>query len=174
IYGVPLVPLPQDAGWRWYRLKDIPGAKAWIVSSTIAYAVVALPMTYARAPFSPAAGFTTLFLLIFVSTNSHIFDIRDVVSDQKKGVATVPLLIGIRATRVVWSGLNLVLGAILIWAWLARIFPVSPAVFLPVVAIDLVALWRFTPDTPRTAYDLLLDGSLVMPLLLTGLWGTGS
>ncbi len=38
---------------------------------------------------------STLFLLVFISTSSHLFDIRDVKSDLNKGVLTLFLIIGI-------------------------------------------------------------------------------
>ncbi|MEO0409041.1 MAG: prenyltransferase, partial [Cyanobacteria bacterium P01_A01_bin.135] len=47
LYGLPLFPGSNRDKLRWYRLKDIPGSKAWIVCCVITYALVAVPMAYA-------------------------------------------------------------------------------------------------------------------------------
>ncbi len=93
IYGMPLLPWARGQNWRWYRLKDVPGAKAWIVAGIITYALVAVPLAYAGVVFEQSAALTALFLLIFTGTNSHLFDVRDLDSDQEKGVLTWPLML---------------------------------------------------------------------------------
>jgi len=91
VYGTPLFPWKSKSGLQWYRLKDIPGSKAWIVGITLTYAVIALPLAYAGRNFDIVAAFTTLFMFVFIVSNSHVFDIRDIESDRKKGVVTFKL-----------------------------------------------------------------------------------
>ena len=74
---MPLLPWLREGNWHWYRIKDIPGAKAWIVAGIITYALVAVPLAYAGVVFDCSAALTALFLLIFTGTNSHLFDVRD-------------------------------------------------------------------------------------------------
>ncbi len=106
IYGLPLLPLKRGGIRRWYRLKDIPGAKAWIVAGIITYAVLAIPLAYAAVKPDSIATLLALFLLILTNTNSHLFDVRDVTSDQKKGVLTLPLLVGVQGNRCIWTRLK--------------------------------------------------------------------
>ena len=40
LYGTPLFPWKRQSQWQWYRLKDIPGSKAWIVGSILTYAAI--------------------------------------------------------------------------------------------------------------------------------------
>ena len=167
IYGMPLLPWVREGNWRWYRIKDIPGAKAWIVAVIITYALVAVPLAYAGVMFEESAALIALFLLIFTGTNSHLFDVRDLDSDREKGVLTWPLMLGVRGNRLIWTGLNLSLFAFLGWFWTTGLNYPALEVFLPVLALDLVLIWLLSPDTPRNVYNIGLDGCLFLPLLLT-------
>jgi hypothetical protein len=168
-YGIPLFPFQQQGNLNWYRPKDIPGVKAWIVCGVITYALIAVPLAYAQANFNYFTALVGLFLLIFVGTNSHLFDIRDIDSDQEKGVRTLPLIIGIRGTRIFWTGLNLVLLLVMVWTWTQQIWILSPGVVIPCILLNLIAIWMVTPQTPRNLYNIVLDGYLFLPSLFTGM-----
>lgn len=169
VYGLPLFPWWGDRDIRWLRLKDIPASKAWIVAGVITYALVAVPLAYAEAPFDFSAALTGLFLLIFVGTNSHLFDVRDLESDRQAGVLTLPLLVGVTGNRWIWSTLNALIPIALSWGWLQQLAVPAPTIVLPCVAANLVALWLIRPDTPRTLYDLGVDGYLFLPSIIVGL-----
>ena len=166
LYGMPLLPLQQGQKTRWYRLKDIPGIKAWIVAGTLTYAVVAIPLAYANASFDSSATLITLFLLVFISTNSHLFDIRDVQSDRHKGVLTLPLIIGVRGTRIFFTILNLLVLLVLGCYWISGFAIPSLLVILSASLINLAIVWLPTPDTPRNVYNIWIDGCLFLPELL--------
>ena len=167
IYGIPILPWSRGQNLRWYRLKDVPGAKAWIVAGIITYALVAVPLAYAGVMFEESAALIALFLLIFTGTNSHLFDVRDLDSDREKGVLTWPLMLGVRGNRLIWTGLNLSLFAFLGWFWTTGLNYPALEVILPVLALDLVLIWLLSPDTPRNVYNIGLDGCLFLPILLT-------
>ncbi|MGJ3247706.1 MAG: prenyltransferase [Elainellaceae cyanobacterium] len=166
IYGIPLFPMRREQGLRWYRLKDIPGSKAWIVCGTITYALIAVPLAYAQMPLSLSAGLTALFLLIFVGTNSHLFDVRDLESDRKKGVLTLPLLVGVTRNRIIWSVLNLLLLPILGWGWRHDLAIPTPLVAIAMIVMNSIFVWTITPKTPRSVYSIGIDGALFAPSLL--------
>lgn len=165
IYGVPLFPWQGRKGLRWYRIKDIPGAKAWIVCGIITYAVVAVPLAYAGAPFDASAALTSLFLLIFVGSNSHMFDVRDIESDAKKGVVTMPVLWGTEGTRLFWIIANLSLIAALSWGWRVGLQIPDPAIALPLILITLTYILTLGPNTARNVYNIWIDGCLFLPIL---------
>ncbi len=167
IYGMPLLPWVRKRNWRWYRIKDIPGAKAWIVAGIITYALVAVPLAYAGVVFEKSAALTALFLLIFTGTNSHLFDVRDLDSDREKGVLTLPLIVGVRGNRLIWTCLNFGLFALLSRFWEMDLGPAAPEVVVPVLLVNLIFIWRLNPDTPRNVYNIGLDGCLFLPALLT-------
>jgi 4-hydroxybenzoate polyprenyltransferase len=167
IYGLPLLPLGRGKNRRWYRLKDIPGTKAWIVAGIVTYAVVAVPLAYAGVTPDLSALLTALFLLVLTGTNSHLFDLRDVKSDRQKGVLTLPLMIGVRTTRILWTALNLSLLIFLSRFWVAGLTIPLPQILLPVILINLSSIWLVNPDTPRNVYSIALDGCLFLPAMLT-------
>jgi 4-hydroxybenzoate polyprenyltransferase len=166
LYGVPLFPWGQSHQRQWYRLKDIPGFKSWIVSGVISYALVAVPLAYSDQELDRSVGAIALFLLILTGTNAHLFDIRDVDSDQEKGVLTLPLLIGIKETRMLWTSLNLLL---ILLMWLGQAEWTIPAyvIIVPMGIINVVFIWLLQPDTQRNIYTIGLDGCLFLPILLT-------
>lgn len=162
IYGVPLFPGSN----RWYRLKDLPGSKAWIVGTIITYAVVSLPCAYANYwPQGISFILSTLFLFIFIVTNSHSFDLRDLESDQEKGVITLPLMMGIDKMKVLLSLLNVSVLALWVWAWLSSLIPFKVEVIISIL-ITLWYLWTIKPSTPRPIYSIFIDGCLFIPLLV--------
>lgn len=166
IYGLPLLPLGSGKNKRWYRLKDIPGAKSWIVTGIITYAVLAVPLAYANVSPDRSAILTALFLLVLIGTNSHLFDVRDVNSDREKGVLTLPLIVGVRGNRLIWSCLNLSLLALLSGFWANGVAAPIPEVVVPVILVNLIFIWCLNPNTPRNAYSIGLEGGLFLPAIL--------
>lgn len=170
IYGLPIFPWPGSDSWQWFRLKDIPATKAWIVSSVITYAVIAVPLAYAGQPFTLSAGFTSLFLLVFVGTNSHLFDVRDLRSDDKAGVQTLPSLVGVNGNRRIWFGLNGLALAVVAWGWIQSLLVPEPVIVLSCIAVNLIALCLVKPTTPRSLYSILIDGYLFLPSVIVGIF----
>lgn len=163
IYGIPLFPWPPTG--KWYRLKDIPGSKAWIVGTIITYAVVALPCAYANYwPQGIRFLLSVFFLFAFIVTNSHTFDLRDLQSDANKGVMTLPLMVGIDKMKILLSIINLFVLSLLIWAWICLLMPLMPET-IAAISITLFYLWRIQPSTPRPIYAILIDGCLFIPFL---------
>ena len=168
IYGLPLFPWRSSAkSIRWYRLKDIPGAKAWLVCGSITYAVVGLPLGYAMQRPDLSAVITALWLLIFIGSNSHMFDVRDVESDQQYGVSTLPLLAGVDGARLILTAFNALSLALLVWGWTNGLSVPGDAIALPATLLTLVYIWTLTPQTPRQVYNIWIDGILFLPTLLT-------
>ena len=168
LYGTPLFPWRTHSSVRWYRLKDIPGSKAWIVGSTLTYAVVALPLAYAGSEFNAVAALTSLFMFVFIVTNSHTFDIRDVESDLQKGVTTLPLIVGVRGTKILLTSLNLVMLLVMVWGWTRGMIAYYPEVVLA-TGVTLSYLWAVEGNTARSVYSIWIDGCLFVPALFY--WG---
>ena len=169
VYGLPLFPWRRDHRIQWFRLKDIPASKAWIVAGIITYALVAVPLAYAEAPFTLSAGLTSLFLLIFIGTNSHLFDVRDLESDRQAGVLTLPLLIGVAKNRQIWSVLNVLSLVVVGWGWAHQLSVPLPEIAIPCVVVNLMALQLIQSDTPRALYNVCIDGYLFLPSVIVGL-----
>jgi 4-hydroxybenzoate polyprenyltransferase len=167
LYGVPFFPWKNQFKWQWYRLKDIPGSKAWIVGSILTYAVIALPLAYAGNLFDSKVAFTTIFIFVFIVTNSHIFDIRDLESDREKGVITLPIMVGIRKTKIILTAMNLLMLLTLSYPWIIDSIPYHPEIVVATV-VNLIYIWLVNLDTPRWIYSVVIEGCLFVPIL--GRW----
>ncbi|WP_036480186.1 UbiA family prenyltransferase [Myxosarcina sp. GI1] len=168
LYGTPLFPWRRNSQIRWYRLKDIPGSKAWIVGGTLTYAAVALPLAYAGRQFDTMAALTTLFTFVFIVSNSHTFDLRDIESDRHKGVTTLPLIVGVRGTRIVLTTLNVVMLLVMFAAWRTNTFNYYPEIVLS-TEITIGYIWIVKPEMSRALYNIWIDGVLFVPILFH--WG---
>ncbi len=136
------------------------------MAGTLTYAVVAVPLAYANAGLDRSAILISLFLLIFIGTNSHLFDLRDVRSDFNKGVLTLPLMIGIKETRLLFTALNLLVLLGAIWYWVSELAILSPLTIGLATLINIAIVWLPTPETPRNIYNIWIDGCLFLPILL--------
>ena len=168
LYGTPIFPWKHNSSpqprWRWYRLKDIPGSKAWIVGSILTYAVIALPIAYQKAEFSLVDFWLTLFMFVFIVTNSHIFDIRDIDSDRQKGVVTLPTIAGVRGTKIILSVMNVLVMLITICLWINGVVSYHPEMAIALVA-NLIYIWTVDINTPRWIYNILIEAGLFVPIL---------
>lgn len=167
LYGTPLFPWLENSQIRWYRLKDIPGSKAWIVGGTLTYAAVALPLAYTEKQFDLTAALTTLFLFVFIVSNSHTFDLRDIESDREKGVTTLPLMVGVRGTRIILTAMNIIMLAIVFAAWKTNTIDYYPEILLS-TEITIIYIWLVRPEMPRSLYNVWIDGCLFVPILFHG------
>ncbi len=168
IYGIPLIPWPQDSGWRWYRIKDIPGTKAWTVTIVVTYAIVAVPLAYAEAPLTPDVWVNIVYLVALLGSNAHMFDIRDIDSDVQAGVVTMPVLWGVPGTRLFWIICNLGSFCVLAWGWRHHLLIPDPVLALLLTSCTLGYVLCLDPDTRRSIYTIGIDGFLYGPLLAYG------
>ena len=93
-------------GWRFQRLKDIPGSKN--IATAIAWAAVTalLPWIDAGPTFTPGVVIAFLFINGMVFTRSALSDILDIQSDRLIGRETLPALIGERKTLIILQGIS--------------------------------------------------------------------
>jgi len=165
VYGAPIFPLSRQNRRQWYRLKDIPGSKAWIVCAIITYAAIALPLAYAQAPFDQRAALTTCFIFAFEGSNANLFDIRDLDSDAQKGVLTLPRMVGIEGTRLILALMNLLMLGIIVGYRKTAMVPFYPEIFSATI-LTLLLIWTVDENTPRLFYDLMIDGLLLVPAII--------
>ena len=170
LYGAPVLPFKREQ-WQWYRLKDIPGSKAWIVGSVLTYAVVAIPLAYAGKGVNFSELLITLFLFIFIVTNSHIFDLRDIESDREKGVVTLPIMVGVKGTKVLLTIMNLAIALIVFIAWNNNIIAYHPEIILAAV-VNLLYVALVDTNAPRWVYSIIIEGCLFAPLLFNLAFGS--
>ncbi len=162
LYGTPFFPMKNESQWQLYRLKDIPSSKAWIVGGVLTYAVIILPLAYAKNSFDYKAALVTIFMFAFIVTNSHIFDIRDLESDKNKGVITLPIMVGLKKAKIILTAINFLMLIILVCAWLANLMPYSPEIVLATI-VNIIYIWLVNLHTPRWVYNVLIESFLFIP-----------
>ena len=162
-YGLPLPGIAKGQTPR--RPKSIPGIKAWYVTLLITAFCVLLVYPWALSQPPPSLGVLVLFLLIFVSTNAHMFDVRDLEEDGISGTVTLPGLIGLMRTKFLLVALNLLaLLVVLAWSW-----PQVELGFLAGLAASLVFVAQLNPLSDRLRYAIQVDGTLFVPILVSRL-----
>jgi len=164
-YAVPFFPLVWRRPVVWRRLKDIRGIKGWLVSAAIAFAVVALPLASTGRAVEPRiVAITVAACYLFIVSNAHMFDVRDLRYDRKVGNTTLPTLIGAARTRRWLIGANIVGLFLIATAQLSGAVPFHPE--LEIGVLLTIAYVLFLPDeSSGVRYGLIIDGCIfAMPI----------
>lgn len=177
LYGLPFFPMPGRRGLRWLRLKDVPGMKAVIVTSSITVAAVGLPLAWAVdgqglgawALQSPERTFAAvapvaLFVWTLVFCNTVMCDVGDLAADRRTGVKTLPVLLGVARTRRL---LALLLVAVVGAFGLAggQGLPVPYLQLFATTALVALYVGLVTDRCPKRVLSFALDGCSFVPLL---------
>lgn len=154
LYGVPI---------RGRRLRELPGVKPFFVSASLAVAAVAVPALWAWSPTTepPAASrviVTGTVIFALVLCNVCFFDLRHREADERAGLRTIPVWLGVSGTRRLC--LVLCLGVAVVGALAIGVSQVP----LIAAALATAAYVRFLPAPGgRLQYALVVDG---VPVLL--------
>lgn len=154
LYGAPLGPL---------RLKDLPGAKAWLVATAVTHACVLMPALAAGEPVAGSAS-VAAFVLALTALDAHCFDVRDVDVDRAAGSETWATRLGEAAAHrrlVGLAGLAAIVFAALTLG--GRLTWVAPAT----LALAAATLPLVGPGARRARFGVVVDGWLFLPWLLS-------
>lgn len=95
------------------RLKDVLLLNSALVAVAWSLVVVFLPVAFAGARVTPAVGVVFVFFVLATFVNTEVPNVRDVESDRSAGVATLPVVLGVRRTRHVLYGVVTLAAAVL-------------------------------------------------------------
>lgn len=155
LYAVPL-------GSRGLRMKALPGAKSLVVGCAVATAVVLVPLVEHGGPWTAAVGPMLAFLGTLTIVNATLFDIRDLEQDRTRGLRTLPVILGLKATRILLGvGAGASLSALAAFEPRLR----QPAGLVLAALLPLIVCLK--PRSPKRAYALLVDGALFIPWLVS-------
>ncbi len=163
LYNTRLLP----AGWRFQRLKDIPGSKN--INTAIAWAAVTALLPWIETGHEPTPGLAVSFLFVsgIVFIRSALSDILDIQSDRLIGRETIPVLIGEGKTLILLQGLSALLFLLLVAA--------SPAGWSPSLSFFLLTsvfyIWIcFKLYDRRSGFSgVVLEGLLESSYIVAGL-----
>ena len=132
-----------DTGLRVRRLKQVVVLNSAVVALAWAVTLTFLPLAFADAPVTPATlvVFGYFFLRSFVDT--EIPNVRDVDADRQTGVATLPVLLGVRRTRHVLYGVDAGTLVLVGYAAVAGIVPLGLSTALVVGLLYSVGITTF-------------------------------
>lgn len=81
------------------RLKEVLFVNSLIVATAWSIPIVAVPVVFADASFTPAAGVLVLYFFIGTFINVEIANAEDIRSDTQSGAVTMPVVFGLTRTR---------------------------------------------------------------------------
>lgn len=166
-YTVPIIPIKKG----WIRLRDLPMLKIFLIGLVVAYITVWLPYVSSPLPLPTQQTlpfwFTFAERVLFIVAITLPFDVRDVVFDQRSGLTTIPIRIGLRNALLL--GLVL-LGLAGCFTLVQHFFfglrlNVTLAILLS-YAIAGFVVWNTKPSRSEYFYSLLVEGTMLIQWLL--------
>jgi len=110
LYNMKIFP----AGWRFQRLRDVPGSKNIFIAMAWGIVTAVLPALNKNNDFSAGLAIAFVFTFGMVLIRSAMSDILEIQSDKLIGRETIPVLIGKAHTKIVLRIISLILLFILI------------------------------------------------------------
>jgi 4-hydroxy-3-methylbut-2-enyl diphosphate reductase len=104
-------------GWRFRRLRDLPGTKNFFMASAWALVIAVIP--YVGWPLDVSADMVVAALFIFsvVFVRSSLSDLIEIQSDRLLGRETIPVVIGEARTRRLLDAISLFLALLLVLSY---------------------------------------------------------
>lgn len=109
------------------RLKEILILNSMLVAVAWSLVIVFLPLAFVDAAVTPTAGVVFLFFVMATFVNTEIPNVRDMEGDREIGVATLPVVFGVRRTRYVLYGVTLLTAVVLGGAVVSDVMSLAPA-----------------------------------------------
>jgi len=156
-YCSPIVGPKLGRREAWSRLKDLPGAKLLLIALVWTYATLGLPMLESEVAWGTDGIAILLARFFFIAAVALPFDLPDMQRDRRSGIATVPTMLGAKATRTVaWCLIAAAAAASLFNPW-----PQASALLISCVCTaGLIA--RLGPDRGVLYFMTALDGMLLV------------
>jgi 4-hydroxybenzoate polyprenyltransferase len=164
LYDLKILP----AGFRYRRLKEVPGLKGGSVAFAWTLLTLGLSAGYGAlaGPQAWAPAILWNFLIWYVNTT--YFDLGDIKGDRLEGTQTLPVLLGYGRTRALLHLLNGIALLSLLWGLHQGHFGPVAWRLLPLHAIQAMLLHRArNEDTDLSIEcDLIADGIFIIAALL--------
>ena len=142
---------------RWRRLKALPGTKLILIALVWTYATAGLPILESGIALDRSTWMTLLARLFFIAAVALPFDLPDMQRDRRSGIATLPTMLGVAATRNAAFALIAVSAVFSLFTpW-----PYASALLISCTCVTgLIAMLR--PDRGVVYFMIALDGMLLI------------
>ena len=158
-------------GWRFRRLRDLPGTKNLFMAAAWALVIAVIP--YVEWPVEISEDMAVAFLFIFaiVFVRSSLSDLIEIQSDRLLGRETIPVVIGEEKTLKLLNGISLAMALLLVLSyplkWTTSLsFMLFPCVFYMWICFELC-------DRKTALSAAVINGLLETNYILAGLCTLG-
>ena len=158
-------------GWRFRRLRDLPGTKNFFMAAAWALVIAVVP--YMDWPIEVSADMTVAALFIFsiVFVRSALSDLIEIQSDRLLGRETIPVVIGEDRTRKLLNGISVFLALLLVLSyplkWTTSLsFTLFPCVYYMWICFELC-------DRKTALSAAVINGLIETNYILAGLCTVG-
>jgi (E)-4-hydroxy-3-methyl-but-2-enyl pyrophosphate reductase len=164
--------IPNGFGFRYRRIKDIPGSKTILIAVAWGVVAVLLPGITSKAAHAPAVGLVFIWATALVFARTAFFDLLDVQGDRIMGKETLPILLGNRRTIVLLKGM--LTACILLIAAATAFKLISDLGFFltlcPAAMLILVGAYEKECMLPGMRLELYVESLFLMAGVITLLW----
>jgi len=165
-YSCRIIPGFMAGRFRLIRVKEVPLVKNLLVSFLWSASVLALPAQFASQAIPKSQGFAALAggVFLMILNNTLVHDVMDESGDRLAGIATVPTLMGGRATLWMLWCLDAAWIALLASLCLMDRLPAASAV-VPALVVAFPAVYTLLyalGGTARTLVDFLSESDLMV------------
>lgn len=162
LYNIPI--LPFRGGLR--RLKDLPGSKNLSVALAWGAVGALMPGLSLGIVASPVMGVAFGFIFAVVFIRSSMSDLLDIQSDRLIGRETIPVVIGEMRTRQLLTGITILTGGVLAFAFLSGWTSSLALVLIACLFYILICFKLY--DRRSGLSGVVLEGLLETMYVITG------
>ncbi|WP_372681813.1 4-hydroxy-3-methylbut-2-enyl diphosphate reductase [Desulfosarcina sp.] len=164
--------LPDGFGFRYRRIKDIPGSKTFLIALAWGVVVALLPGITGKGTLTVAIGGVFIWATALVFARTAFFDLLDVQGDRIMGKETLPILLGNRKTAVLLKGT--LVGCMILVAAGSAVGLVSGLGFFltlcPAAMLILVSAYEKGRMLPSMRLEFLVESLLLLSGVITLIW----
>ena len=164
--------LPDSFGFKFRRIKDIPGSKTFLIAVAWGVVVALLPGITGKGTLTVPIGGVFAWATALVFARTAFFDLLDVQGDRIIGKETLPILLGNRKTAVLLKGT--LVGCMILIAAGSAIGLVSGLGFFltlcPAAMLMLVSAYENGQMLPSMRLEFLVESLLLLSGAITLLW----
>jgi 4-hydroxybenzoate polyprenyltransferase len=159
-YALPVLP-------RRHRLRDLPYLKIFVLASVWTWMTTYLPLL----PWNAPAWTIVAERFCFIFAIALAFDIRDHAADARTGVSTLPLLLGIKNTKLLAVALLLLCITAAAYTWQQGHYTYNTFTALVCSAVFCgILIVKANINGPDWYYNGLLDGQMLLQSVLVWLF----
>jgi 4-hydroxy-3-methylbut-2-enyl diphosphate reductase len=174
LYTEPILSASTLPKIRWRSLKDLPGSKTPLVAAGWAVSASVLPVLGSAPPIHfSALAVSFLFAAGMVFWRTAMSDLLDIQGDRIVGRETIPILIGVKRTRLLLLGLLGAEAILLIGSAAGGVIPpIGYLLIMSVVVFGIfLVLFRRRHLVDRLWFEGVIDGNFVLAGLLSMAYG---